>query len=134
MFLRLPRRDVRHVLALLAVTVIAWPCSDRIGAAQPDCSRLADDLAGIVTAPDPIAAARAAGVTTVDGAVRVIVELEPDREIPADLPGIVEASYQQFVQVLVEPARLCELAGHAGVVAVRAPFPARPDAPPPALR
>jgi hypothetical protein len=133
MGLRPTRRYLLTAVGLVAVCTVVWPRLLDVNAAQPDCSRLADDLAAISVATDTFAAARDAGVGIVDGAVRVIVELEPGLEIPADLPGIVEASYQQFVQLLVEPARLCELASQAGVVSVKAPFHATPDAPPPAV-
>ena len=115
---------------LLALLTLWWSTSaGPVIGNQPDCSRLMENLVEVANATDPLAAAFQAGVPTVDGAVRVIAELEPERALPADLPGIVEAQYLHFVQVLVEPARLCELAGHPAVRAVRSPFSATPDTP-----
>jgi hypothetical protein len=45
------------------------------------------------------------------------------------MPGSEEARYQQFVQVLIDPSQLCDLATAEGVVSVEAPLPSAPAGP-----
>ncbi|MFN0072185.1 MAG: hypothetical protein ACKVVP_11930 [Chloroflexota bacterium] len=123
--LLLPQRTLRLVLLSMSLACVHAPNGDAV--TTMDCSRLADNLRQLVDAPDPMAAADRVGAPTAGGKVRVVAELEPDREVPPDLPGIIEAQYLPLVQVLIEPAQLCTLAMHSGVVRVRAPLRAVPQ-------
>jgi hypothetical protein len=93
------------------------------------CPKLADALWRVMQSEDWVATATGLGVPVVKDRVRVIVELAAEQEPPADMPGLVEGRYLQFVQVLVEPAQLCTLASADGVVAVNPPFPSAPAEP-----
>ncbi|HZO26948.1 MAG TPA: hypothetical protein VFH48_13280 [Chloroflexota bacterium] len=93
------------------------------------CPKLADALWRVTQSEDWVATATGLGVPVVKDRVRVIVELAAEQEPPADMPGLVEGRYLQFVQVLVEPALLCTLASTHGVVAVNPPFPSAPAEP-----
>jgi hypothetical protein len=87
------------------------------------CPHLDSALAPLALALDPVAVARELGITTIDGHLRVIVELVPGARLAADIPLIVEAQYEGFVQALVPPGELCRLAADPAVALVRLPFP-----------
>jgi hypothetical protein len=93
------------------------------------CPKLSDSLWRVTQSDDWAATAVGLGVPVVDDKVRVIVELVSAQDPPSELPGIIEAQYLQFVQVLIEPALLCTLASTEGVVSINPPFPSAPAGP-----
>jgi hypothetical protein len=93
------------------------------------CPGLAEPLWRVSQSDDSAATATALGVPVVDDRVRVIAELEGEQDPPPEMPGIIEARYLQFVQVLIEPGLLCSLASTDGVVAVTPPFQSAPAGP-----
>lgn len=65
-----------------------------------------------------------------NGKVRVIVECEPNKldSIAQQIStlGIVEGRYQDFLQVLVQPANLNKIASIEGIKIIRLPLPVVP--------
>ena len=84
-------------------------------------SKLASVLVDVARASDPEAVAETRGLRTRDGYVLVVVELRPDRTLPADPSVDVTGRSDDAVFAYVAYEDLTTLAAHENVSAVRPP-------------
>lgn len=93
---------------------------------RPNPSGLHQPLGGLEQAENVESFSERHNLTIDDGTVRVIIELEPGRELPEEYVVSVEDRYGRRIRGYVRIADLSELAVHEAVRAVRPPEPAEP--------
>ena len=98
------------------------------GRGAQDCPSVESRLIQVVTSDDPLAAAQGQGLTIVDDRIQVLLVLDSTeteflKAYDVQVGKLVGSEVQAFVPV----ARICELAKHEKVLAIRLPAVAVPQ-------
>lgn len=84
-------------------------------------SALMPPLPGLVEADDPEQYVQENDLPYKEGAVEVLIEVEPGTDPPANYLVSIESRYQNRIKAYVYPKNLPQLAAHENVRAVRPP-------------